>query len=188
MSASPGPADLTTIADVSAYLGQDPAQDADLLQNLVSAVSAFIQSWTGCVFASAAYTEIRDGNGRNVLIFANGPVSALSSVTVDGRAITASAGWPQSGYSFDRAALYLCGSCFTRGWRNIELAYTAGYTTIPLDVAQASIELVAVHYKLRDKSGLISEAAMQQTTSYLQADMPASARALLNPYRRMIRA
>lgn len=185
MSASPGPADLTTVAAVAAFLSQDPAQDASLLQNLVSAVSVFIQSWTGCVFAPADYSEIRNGNGREGLAFTYGPVTAVISVSIDGQTIAASAGWPCAGYSFDESTLHLSGSCFTRGRRNVQITYSAGYTTIPLDVAQACIELVAVHYKLRDKSGLVSEAAMQQTTNYLQTDMPASARVMLNPYRRV---
>jgi hypothetical protein len=185
MSVSPGPADLTTIADVSAYLGQDPAQDSDLLQTLVTAVSAFIQSWTGCGFASASYSETRDGTGRDILAFANGPLSAVASLTIDNIAIPASPGWPKAGYSFDQSSLYLTGYRFVQGRRNVQIIYTAGYAATPADVAQACIELVAVHYKLRDKSGLVSEAAMQQTTSYLQSAMPASAQALLNPYRRV---
>ena len=185
MTVSPGPNDLTSVAAVALYLGQPASQDADLLQTLVTAASAFIVGWTGCSFASAQYSELRDGTGRETLVLANQPVTAVASLTIDGVAVPASGGWPQPGYGFDASCVYLFGRSFTPGRRNVAIAYTAGYAAVPLDLAQAAIELVAYRYRLKDKTGLVSEGALQQTTAYSQADMPASVKSALAPYRRV---
>ncbi len=185
MTIPPGPDDLTNVADVAAYLGQPVTQDSDLIQALVTAASAFIVNWTGCGFASAPCTDVRDGTGRETMVLANAPVTAIGSVTIDGVSIPATSGWPQCGYGFDGTSLYLSGYSFRLGRRNVSVGYTAGYAAVPADVAQACVELVAYRYRLRDKTGLVSEGALQQTTAYSQADMPQSVVSALAPYRRV---
>jgi hypothetical protein len=181
-----GPNDLTNPAAVSAYLGQDPTLDTAVLQSLVTAESTRIQTWLGYNVASAAYVETRDGNGKAMLVFANAPVTAVASVAIWWQPVAALTPGECSGYSFDANALYLAGGVFPKGRRNISISYTAGYAAIPADLAQACVELTALRYRLRDKTGLVSESGLQQTTAYVQADMPASVMAALQPYRRMM--
>ena len=188
MTVSPGPEDLTDVAAVAMYLGQPATQDADLLQTLITAASAFIAGWTACSFVSAQYTEVRDGTGRETLLLPNTPVTAIVSVTIDGHAIPASGGWPQPGYGFDGSSVYLLGRGFTPGRRNIAVVYMAGYVSVPADVAQACVELVAFRYRLIAKTGLVSEGALQQTTTYSQSDMPASVKTALSTYQRVFAA
>ena len=172
--------DLTDVATVAAYLSQDPSQDADLLQTLVTSISATIQTYLGRTLGQAEYTETRDGHGRMTLVLSNIPVTSIISLSVDGQLYIPGA------YAFDSCAIYLNSAVFDRGWRNVVVSYVAGYTTIPYDIAEACTELVAMRYRLRDKTGLVSEAVMQQTTSYVQADMPSSVTSALEPYRRRI--
>src|SRR5712675_2084287 len=83
--------DLTTLADVKAWLqtGQNPfpATDDALLTRLISAASEFIQNWLGRQIAAADWLEIRDGTGGQLLAFANIPVTAILSLSIDGLAI-----------------------------------------------------------------------------------------------------
>ena len=83
--------DLTTLADVKAWLqtGQSnfPATDDALLTNLVTAASHYIQTWLNRQIASADYLEVRDGTGGRRMQFACFPVSAVLSLTIDGKAI-----------------------------------------------------------------------------------------------------
>jgi hypothetical protein len=184
-----GPNDLTTVAAVQAYV-PTAASDAGLLETLVTAESALIQSYLGYNIASQSWTEIRDGNGRDRLIMRNRPVSAVTSVVVDGNTIPQSAGWPAPGWSFDEAYIYLRGHEFRKGRGNVTLSYTAGYASVPADLAQAATELVAYRYGSRLKAGMgiVSDTGMQQTVAYSQRDMPASVMTALEPYRRFFEA
>lgn len=180
--------DLTALADVKAWLFTQttpPATDDALLERLISAASQFIQTWCNRDFASQSYTEAWDGTGGRRMMFPNYPVTAVSSVAVSG--ITMPRGSITSaGYYFTSTALILNGYGFERGFANIEVAYTAGYPTIPPELAQACIELVGVRYRERDRIGMSSKAVGGETTSFSLKDMPASVSTILNNYRKVI--
>ena len=137
--------DLTTLADVKAWLqtGQNPfpATDDALLQRLIAGASEFIQNWLGRPIASGDWLETRDGTGGQRLTFANIPVSAVLSLTIDGLAIAPAPadGSVGAGYTFTPTELALRGYVFTRRPQNTIVTYTAGYTVTPPDIAQACI-------------------------------------------------
>jgi hypothetical protein len=185
VTSSPAPTDLTTVADVQAWLNLQPSQDADVLQRLVSAASVMIQSYIGYNIAPTAYRDVRSGNGRNVLFLKCRPVISVESVTVGNVAQVASPAYGKPGYAFDEDSVYLTGGAFSPGFKNVSIAYTAGYADTPLDLAQACIELVSFRYKLKDKTGFVAEGALGQTTSYSQRDMPASVITALQTYVRV---
>src|SRR5438067_4010917 len=117
--------DLTTLADVKAWLqtGQNPfpATDDALLQRLVTAASEFIQNWLGRQIASADWLEMRDGTGGQLLAFANIPVTAVLSLSIDGLSIPPApsdgTGFG-AGYTFTPTELALRGYVFTRRPQN----------------------------------------------------------------------
>ncbi|SEJ55960.1 head-tail connector protein [Frateuria terrea] len=172
-------ADLCTLANVKAFLGITSSATDGVLSSLITAISAAIESYCNRTFASAAYTESRNGTGGNRLFLAHGLVTAVASVTVDGQAIPAAVG-TGTGYLFDETTVYLRGYCFHRGVQNVTVSYTAGYASVPSDVAQACVELVAAHFAKRDRIDKSSETlGTQQTISYSQADMPAAVKTAL---------
>jgi hypothetical protein len=70
------------------------------------------------------------------LFLRNRPVTAVSSVTVDGVAIQASSPAPTgAGYLFDDSSVYLVGQCFTKGVQNVVIQYSAGGQFRPSDGA-----------------------------------------------------
>src|SRR5207248_4649717 len=89
--------DLTNLADVKAWLqtGQSPFPSTDdlLLQRLITAGSEFIQNWLGRQIAAADWLELRDGTGGQLLAFANIPVNAILSLSIDGRDPAGCRGW-----------------------------------------------------------------------------------------------
>lgn len=182
--------DLTTLADVKAWLqtGQNAFPDTDdaLLCRLVTAASGFIQTWLQRQIASADYREIRDGTGGQRLAFANFPVTAVLSLTIDGLQIPpapAASGFT-AGYLFTPTELALRGYVFTRRAQNIAVTYTAGFAAIPPDVSQACIELVCLRYRERVHIGETGRAlGGNETVTYSQADMSADVRTLLAQYR-----
>ncbi len=187
MTVPPGPNDLTTVADVQTWLNLPPAQDADMLQRLVSAASAMMQAYLGYQIAPSSYTDVRSGNGRSMLFLAHRPVISIQSISIGNVVQVASLGYGKTGFAFDEDSVYLTGGAFSQGFKNVSITYTAGYETTPLDLAHACIELVTFRYKQKDKagSGFVTEGAMQATTSYSQKDMPASVVTALKPYLRV---
>jgi hypothetical protein len=182
--------DLTTLDDVKAWLqtGQNPfpATDDLLLGRLITAASQFVQTWLGRQIALGDWQEVRDGTGGQRLAFANFPVVAVLSVSVDGMAIPPAAadGGFAAGYVFTPTELTLRGYVFTRRAQNVILTYTAGHAVTPPDIAQACIELVCQRYRERTRIGEVSRALTGgQTVTFSQRDMSADVRLLLSEYR-----
>jgi hypothetical protein len=196
--------DLTTLADVRAWLQTTSTTlshtDDALLSRLITATSQFIQTWLARDIASTDYEEIRDGTGGSTFVFANTPVSAVISVVINGQTIPpvppASPPAPPtpvtvgffggpSGYLFSPTKLVILGYYVPRWPLCVLLQYTAGYTAVPEDLAQACIELVAYRYRTeRDHPGIVSTVMQPQTTvSYSQKDMNDFVKATLWKYR-----
>lgn len=176
--------DLCALADVKTFLGITTTTTDAVLQSLITKVSAAIESYCNRTFASADYTETRNGGGGNRLFLANGPVTNVASVTVDGYVVSRAASPILPGFVGDESTVYIrpgAHPCtFTKGVQNVTVTYTAGYATIPPDVAQACIEMVASHYAKRERIDKVSETlGTQQTISYSQADMPAAVKSAL---------
>jgi gp6-like head-tail connector protein len=182
--------DLTTLDDVKAWLrtGQDAFPDTDdpLLTRLITAASQLIQSWLRRQIAPGDWQEVRDGTGGQRLAFANFPVSAVLSLSIDGIDIppAPSDGGFGSGYVFTEIELALRGYIFTRRAQNVIISYTAGYPVTPPDIAQATIELVAMRYLERTHIGEVSRAlGGAETVSYSTQDMSDDVKLALSQYR-----
>jgi hypothetical protein len=180
--------DLTTLADVKAWLqtGQAalPTTDDALLTRLVSAASQFIQTWLNRQIASADYLEIRDGTGGHRLQFACVPVSTVLSLTIDAQSVPLASSVTAAGYRFSPTQLGVRGYRLNCGAQNVIVAYTAGYSTTPPEVAQACIELVSLRYRERTRIGEVSRSlGGAETVAYAQKDMSDAIKTLLQQYR-----
>ena len=180
--------DFTTLSDVKAWLqnGQSsfPTTDDALLSRLITAASQYIQTWLNRQIPLADYIEVRDGTGGHRLQFGCFPVVTVQSLTVDGQTILQAASSCAAGYSFSASQLSVRGYKFCRGAQNVVIAYTAGYATIPPDIAQACIDLVALRYRERTRIGEISKSLGGiETVSFSQKDLSDSIKTLLQQYR-----
>jgi hypothetical protein len=180
--------DLTTLADVKAWLqtGQSafPPTDDALLANLVTAASCYVQAWLNRRIAPSDYLDIRDGTGGQRMQFACFPVSAVLSLTIDGRPIPPATSTGLSGYGFSQTQLSVRGYIFSCGIQNVVITYTAGYNTTPPEIAQACNELVALRYRERTRIGEISRSmGGAETVTYSQKDMSDGIKTLLQQYR-----
>jgi hypothetical protein len=180
--------DFTTLSDVKAWLqnGQSsfPTTDDALLSRLITAASQYIQTWLNRQIPLADYVEVRDGTGGHRLQFGCFPVVTIQSLTVDGQMIPQAASICAAGYSFSASQLSVRGYKFCRGAQNVIIAYTAGYATIPPDIAQACIDLVALRYRERTRIGEISKSLGGiETVSFSQKDLSDSIKTLLQQYR-----
>lgn len=177
--------DLTTLANVKQWLGLAATTDDALLSRMITAYSSQIQTWLNRVILKQAYTEVRDGTGRNVLVFADYPVSAVASVAVDGNAIPAG-DFVVPGYRFDATRLFLNGYTFCRGLGNVQINYTAGYDTVPPELEEAVIQVIALRYREKDRIGLQSKTLAAETVSFFVKDYPDTVRTTLNNYRKVV--
>lgn len=172
--------DLTTLANVKSWLGISTDTDNALLSRLITAASSIMQNYVNRDFVSQSYTTICDGIGGNTMVLPNYPITEVQVVKVDGLTI------PSTSYIFDWHRLILRGYTFTRDKANVEIHYTAGYTTIPADLEEACIELVGYKYRERNRIGEASKAMAGETTSYNIRDLPETVRTILNQYKRVV--
>jgi phage gp36-like protein len=181
MTASPY--DLTTLAILKTYINNGSSNDT-LLQQLLTSASVAIESYCNRDFVSKAYTKTFDGSGGNALVLPDYPITAVASVTVNGQTIPAAASVTGTGYSFSENTIVLNGYIFTRGWANITVTYTAGYTTIPDDLVQACCGTVQYWLNDRQRGGETSRSMGGQTITYSTEDMPKWVKTILNQRKR----
>jgi len=188
---------LCALADVKTYLGITNTNQDAVITSLITNASAMIESYCNRVFASANYTETRNGHGGYRMYAANAPITAVSAVTVDGISVP-SAPAPTGnglgyGFVFDSDLIYIRPgvpysgqpTAFNKGIQNVTLAYTAGFTTIPSDVNQACVELVADKLAKQSRIDKKSETlGQQQTVSFDLSDMPPRVKTALAQWRR----
>lgn len=178
---------LVTLATVKGYLPSVSAGDGqwdDLLARLISATSIQFEGEAGRTLASAAATEVYDGDGSQSLTLRRWPVSAVTSVTVNGTVIPTRATVTGDGWVLgpdDR--LYLSGYFFTYGLQNVSIVYTAGYSTVPADVQQAVCKMVALQFKDKDRIGQATRSIAGESSTYADAPVLAYWRSVVDAYR-----
>jgi hypothetical protein len=192
--------DLTTLANAKQWLNVGTTTDDALLTRLISAASQFVQTYMNRTIASAAYAEKYTGSNSDTLALANWPCTAVTSLVIATVPIVASPDGLQTGYVFDDRFIYLIGNAyaavgFPGGAPNrfpkwppkcVQINYTAGFASTPLDIEQAVLELVGLRYREKNRIGQVSEAIAGATTAYFIGDMPKSTQTLLNNYRKVI--
>lgn len=178
--------DLTTLASVKTYGGiTDTTKDA-LLSALITAASAAVEQYIGRIIQQQSYTALMDGNGAALLPLPQYPISAVSVVEINGVAVGANSTWGDGGFAHDGdRSLYFPGEgrVFPVGKRNVKVTYTAGYASVPADLAQAVNELVLSDMKNRDHIGWQSKSLAGETITLDLRAMPPSAKSVIDAYR-----
>jgi len=186
--------DLTTLPNVKGWLNISNTNNDALLSRLISSASQFAESWCSRQFNVATYTENRNGLGGTVMMLLNQPITAVTSVTINGimippqppfSATFTSTGGVPGGYVFDDKRIMLYGWSFCRGFQNVQIVYTAGFATAPYDLEQAVIDIVGEWFKYRDRIGKVSEGIEGQAIMFTQAQVPPRALAVLQTYRQV---
>jgi len=135
------PADLTTLANVKAWLTGNPpigATDDTLLGRLITSASRFILSTLARdSILPATWNDVMDGTDGDRMMLRRYPVTSIVSLTVCGSAVTASSPAPTgAGYLLQAwqgippgrpQLMYRVGGYFPRGKQNVAVSYVAGY-------------------------------------------------------------
>jgi hypothetical protein len=180
--------DLTTLDAVKAFLGVVNTDDDQLLQRLITQCSASVGNYLNRNLLTASYTEQYDGNNNLRLMLPQTPVTAVTSLKIQGQVIPQSSdGVTIPGYDFDRYSVFLIGYVFYDGIQNIAVSYTAGYATVPYDVEEAVVEFVSDRYRLKGRIGEKSKSLPQGgSVSYDTAYMSDKVKGSLSNYKRLI--
>lgn len=207
--------DLTTLPRVKDYLGIDKGDLSSdgILVRLISAESRWFLQQIHRDLLIQTYTETFDGNSAKVRVRSyatpmspyggtsiaalgwavnldNYPITAITSVAVDGAAVPARPNLTSDGYSFlpDTGRLEMVGYDFTAGVQNITVVYSAGIyasvATVPADVEQAVSEMVGREYRKRDRLGLSTKSTAGEALTF-DNGIPASVAATIDSYRRV---
>lgn len=157
---------LTSLANVKEFLRITDTNDDTFLTNLISRVEKEVKEYCQRDFEAADYMEYYDGDGTDTLLVDNYPINSVSELYDDpDREFGTDTLIDSSDYIIysEEGKIVLDGSTFSKGNKNIKIVYNAGYTTIPADLEQAVIKLVAAEYLEGQGSVNAVEGEGQQT-------------------------
>lgn len=185
---------LCQLSDVKTYLGITDSNSDAVLTTLIGNVSTAIESFCNRVFAQASYSENRNGGCGQKMFLYQGPVTSVTSVTVNGQSVPQAPDQVSYGFVWDDTTVYIrpgqgggAGGPqeFYKGIQNVTVDYTAGYASVPPDVNQACVLWVATLYAKRSRVDKRSETlGPQQTQAYDMSAMPAAVQSMLQSYQR----
>ncbi len=189
--------DLTTNAAVKSWINLTGTNEDTIIQDAITAFSAYVLRRTGRgpldgtipakspFVESVSYDDVYDGSGTLRQQIRNWPVTAVTSVTVNGITVPQSATPNNSGWVIDGDRRFISmrgignprgyggysgyggwgagprfsgGLGFSNGIQNVEIIYTAGFTGVPFDLEMAARKVVALNYKRRQWIGQKSQA------------------------------
>jgi hypothetical protein len=146
-------------------------------------------------------TEVRNGTGTPRLALQYWPVISITSVTVNTATVLPSpdgiqGGWVTDGYSImlvgnsypvtSMASMFSGAGVFPRCYQNVRVQYSYGWVTVPEDMAQACIELVAQRYTRKmhiDQDSISMGGGASQSTQYQRLDIPREVKQVVEHYR-----
>lgn len=192
--------DILTVDEVETYLASENAgtvlPDDDVLETMITAVSAAVQNLLSRNIVEQSYALTVHGRGASSLSVPNTPITAVSSLRVDGITIPAATGPVGLGYVFDDNFIHLRGGQrFTRGVKNVEVSYTAGWPVdaIPQDIKLAALEgLRGSIEDMRRQPNVSSQSAGDHSLSFFGPEVIAAhilgprVTALLQKYQRVV--
>ena len=160
------------------------------LAMLISAASQAVEKHCGREFTSSSVTEYHNGDGLSRIWLRRFPVTAFSSLTVNGSAIAST----DYTYNADTGELvrgdgqydHRFASRFPHGTKNVVAVYTGGYATIPEAIKQAVIITVQHLVGAIQATGLFSSESIGDYSytfnKAFQPTIPKAAEMLLASY------
>ncbi len=184
------PDDLCTLAELKAWLPNQGNNDDTTLQGLITNASLQVLQYIDRphILASVLGTvaENYDGNDSDRLLPRQFPIISVGSVTIDNVPVQQATSPVAAGFLWDQRRVLLRGFRFNRGVQNVQISYTAGYSSVPLDLKQAAIEAFALAYRQRVRIGEKSNSLSGQVTlSFDMSDVPPRSLSIFNQYRRL---
>ncbi len=207
------PIDLTTVASVKDYANITSAIKDNDIQAAITSFSQWVLNACGLdtLVQQVAFNEWYDGNGSPRLFLRNRPITAVTALTIWGRAIPQSTGVGSVGWVIDQSGKSIslrgagtgsggpwtftgwpaggAGGWFAKGIQNINVQYTAGYASVPFDLERMARQTVATWIKREEwidmgSKTLSAGGGANGTTRYRDWPMPPESERILENYKR----
>jgi hypothetical protein len=176
---------LTTVNAVKAAAGITVSDVDSLIHAFILRASAAVEKFCQRSLLSQVHTELRDGTGNTAMLLRESPVTAVTSVTIDGVLVPQAPAFGDAGWRLADRQIVLTGYRFARGQKNVELVYTAGDATVPPDVEGAVIETVQLMLERRKHVDVSSKSLAGETVSFITAELTPSAKQILINHQRV---
>jgi hypothetical protein len=136
---------LADPAELAVWLGV-PADDPKLLAALTAASRRFRGAVGHPVTSVTGETTVLDGNGRTEILLPAAPVTAVTSVTLDGTLLAESTDYTWSADGYLRRA-----GCATWPYRLrcLSVVWDHGHATVPEDIQEAVIDQARSMYRVQ---------------------------------------
>ncbi len=182
---------IVSLAEAKAFLKITAASEDSILETMINRASIWANDYTGRLLLSRTNTEYYDGDGTDILILRQYPVTSITNLYDDvDRAFGSNTIIPAADIVLNTEngiiRLFNGTAAFNTGMMNVKAVYVAGYVTPPESVKEAVLVHVGHSYRRQyvdQKFGVSSETVGDRTTSYANDDIPLRAKALLDPYR-----
>ena len=184
---------LVDIDTAKAFLGAkaDDADKENIIKYYINTASWFCNNETHRFLKTRTLTEYYSGDGSNTLLTNQYPITTLTSVYDD----------PARAYGADTlidsgdlvimpqdlaCSIVYDGGSFESAVRNLKVTYIAGYITIPYDLQQACLEIIAYFYKNSEENrfGVVSRTVGDGSMTVETTDIPKSAMRTLRKYKK----
>ena len=178
--------DLTTLAKAKEWLGVTGSNEDALIARLITHASTRIVEEAQTPLVTTTVSQRFSGRGHVRLTLPYQPVQSVALVQVDGVTIPAATP-PASGYWLEDGTLYLTGYAINRGLKNVLITYTFGYATVPSDLEQACLEMIALSLKRdRKEPGVSSKGLAGEQISLTTTALTASIVETIQNYTRVV--
>jgi len=184
---------LVDIDTAKAFVGakSDDADQENMLKFYINTASEFCNVETHRLLKSRTLTEYYSGDGSNTLLVDQYPITTLTSVYDDPARAYGADTLIDSGDLVIMPEGLACkiiydGGVFISGVKNLKVTYIAGYITIPYNLQQACLELIAYFFKNSDENrfGVVSRTVGDGSLTVETTDIPKSALRTLREYKK----
>jgi len=169
-------------------------------ERFITSASSAVESFCRRTFASTAHTETRDGTGLDHIYLWETPITALTSVTITDTSDGSEDSISTDEFQYDedtgklRFKPWTDGASrvwdyFPSGFQNLSIAYTAGYSTIPEVVQEATAQLAAAYANTGNRDASMQSESIGGYSYTIAATVgaggiPKAVAAMLAPYRK----
>lgn len=187
-------ADFITIDEYKALEGITSGTEDEKLEILIPSVSQLVKTYCAnsiIDFATSAKTELFSVDyNSHILQLTESPLIAISSIRIKDDIGDSFAALDAAKYNVDKktdSVIRIEGTQYKnwpKGPESVEVVYTAGYTSTPLDLKLAVADLIT--YYLRDEHKprqSLSGATKETTENEVRVGFPAHIRRVLDLYR-----
>ncbi len=182
---------IITVEQVKNYLKINTTSDdvESIIDRLIDRVQKSFESYCNRNFESASYTEYYDGQGSNILVLKQLPITVIDSI-YDSTTWIWDAGSLIDSASYrimDNNSVVFKDTILGNSLQNVKITYTAGYSTstMPKDIQQACIEETGRKYTHRRDYDVTTKSLEDGSVTYTEKGYLLETKRVLGYYRRL---